>query len=227
MPCVADSGAPTGVMPSHSARPTGSHTGTVETGWRARLRAAALATPPRALRANAPALPAARAYSLGDSAIDQTWLPKRDTNRRMPFRVEGVLAMPDGAGPFPVIFVLHDAHGGCFPDRSQQDLVTDTWPCLPAEERRNDIGLSYLLSNLAARGYIAVGQHHQAIHIIIHTGSERGPGCAIPPRDSIGGCPARCRCKIASRHQVAAWKNHQAVLKTLTNSKVTVKISTN
>ena len=114
--------------------------------------------------ARVPQLPAARAYSLGDSAIDQTWLPKRDPNRRIPYRLEGVLAMPDGNGPFPVIFVLHDAEGGCFPDRSQQDIVTETWPCLPAEETRSDIGLSYLLSNLAAHGYAAVAPNLNVVY---------------------------------------------------------------
>jgi dienelactone hydrolase len=83
----------------------------------------------------------------------------------MPFRVEGVLAVPEGPGPFPIIIVLHNAHGGCPLNRSQQDIVTEQWPCRPAEERRADIGLSYLVSRLAARGFVVVAPNLNAVYV--------------------------------------------------------------
>lgn len=98
----------------------------------------------------------ARTYTLGERTLEQTWLPRRDPARTMPYRAEGIIAVPEGDGPFPLVLIFHDAHPSCPPDTSIPDLTLTTWPCSPGKEQRNDIGLAYLADALAARGYIAV-----------------------------------------------------------------------
>lgn len=111
-----------------------------------------------------PALPPARTYSFGERTIEQTWLPRRDPARSMPYRVEGIIAVPEGDGPFPLVLIFHDAHGGCPRNASVAELVLERWPCKPNEERRNDAGLAYLARALAARGYIAVVPNLNAVY---------------------------------------------------------------
>lgn len=60
------------------------------------------------------------------------------SGKTMPYRVRGVLAVPQGDGPFPLAVLLHGSH-------SNED-----------ESLRFDTGLTYLSEALAARGYIAV-----------------------------------------------------------------------
>ncbi len=110
------------------------------------------------------ALPPARTYSFGERSIEQTWLPRRDPARTMPYRAEGIIAVPEGAGPFPLVLIFHDAHGGCPPDASIVELTLESWPCRPHEERRNDVGLAYLARALAARGYVAVVPNLNAVY---------------------------------------------------------------
>jgi dienelactone hydrolase len=109
-------------------------------------------------------LPPARLYSFGEAEITQAWLPRRDANRTMPYRIEGIIALPEGAGPFPVVFIFHAAHGGCPIDASIPDSTRETWPCPSAAEQRNDVGLTYLVSALAARGYVAVAPNLNAVY---------------------------------------------------------------
>lgn len=111
-----------------------------------------------------PALPPARTYSFGERVIEQTWLPRRDPARSMPYRVEGIIAVPEGDGPFPLVLIFHEAHGGCPPDTAVDELALERWPCQPHEERRNDVGLAYLARALAARGYAAVAPNLNAIY---------------------------------------------------------------
>jgi dienelactone hydrolase len=115
------------------------------------------------LRAQAPGTQTV-IYNLGEATIDQTWLPRRDDSRRMPYRVEGVIAMPAGRGPFPLVLIFHGAHGGCPLDQTSSDVPTEKWPCKPEEEQRNDLGLSYLATALAARGYIALAPNLNAVY---------------------------------------------------------------
>ena len=82
----------------------------------------------------------------------------------MPYRVEGIIAIPEGDGPFPLILIFHSAHGGCPPDASITELVLERWPCKPSEERRNDAGLAYLARALAARGYVAIVPNLNAVY---------------------------------------------------------------
>lgn len=111
-----------------------------------------------------PTLPPARTYSFGTRVIEQPWLPRRDPTRSMPYRVEGIIAVPTGDGPFPLILIFHDANGGCPTETTADGLTVERWPCPPNEERRNDAGLAYLARALAARGYVAVAPNLNAIY---------------------------------------------------------------
>ena len=122
----------------------------------------AISTVPRAQAQPEP--PLAYTYSAGARTIEQTWLPRRDPARVMPYRVEGIIAVPPGDGPFPLVLIFHDAHGGCPADPTVTDVMLERWPCSPAEERRNDVGLAYLARALAARGYVAVAPNLNAVY---------------------------------------------------------------
>jgi dienelactone hydrolase len=108
--------------------------------------------------------PVAQRYSAGDASIDQTWLPRRNAQRKMPYRVEGIIAAPEGAGPFPIVFILHGAHGGCPTQVNDAGVAVEQWPCAPDVEQRNDAGLSYLAEALAARGYVAIAPNLNAVY---------------------------------------------------------------
>ncbi|PJF48233.1 MAG: hypothetical protein D6709_04035 [Chloroflexi bacterium] len=119
---------------------------------------------PASLARGQPTPPPARAYSFGERTIEQTWRPRRDSARSMPYRVEGIIAIPEGDGPFPLILIFHSAHGGCPPDAPITELELERWPCKPSEERRNDAGFAYLARALAARGYVAVAPNLNAVY---------------------------------------------------------------
>ena len=59
-------------------------------------------------------------------------------NREMPYKIRGVIAVPEGAGPFPLAIIAHGAH-------EEDD-----------ESRRFDTGFDYLVKGLAQNGYVAV-----------------------------------------------------------------------
>lgn len=108
--------------------------------------------------------PIAQRYSAGDASIDQTWLPRRNALRKMPYRIEGIIAAPDGAGPFPIVFLLHGAHGGCPTQANDAGVTVEQWPCAPDVEKRYDAGLSTLAEALAARGYVAIAPNLNAVY---------------------------------------------------------------
>ena len=59
----------------------------------------------------------------------------------MPYRLQGILAIPPGEGPFPVVVVLHGRHSGChFAD----EPTPSQWPCPAGTETRFDQGFAYL-----------------------------------------------------------------------------------
>jgi dienelactone hydrolase len=99
-----------------------------------------------------PRAPQAVEYNLGDATITQARFPEDSRFRNMPVRLNGVIAVPDeGAGPFPVVLILHGTHLGC----PEIDHV-DRWPCDPADERPNYRGFGYLAEHLAEHGYVAL-----------------------------------------------------------------------
>ena len=59
-------------------------------------------------------------------------------NREMPYEVRGIIAVPEGKGPFPLVLIAHGAH-------EEMD-----------ESKRFDTGFDYLVKGLAQNGYIAV-----------------------------------------------------------------------
>ena len=99
-------------------------------------------------------LPEAVEYNLGDTTITQLTFPEDSRFRNMPVRLNGIIAVPDGdGGPYPVVIILHGNHPGC--PVPEGDTV-DRWPCNPEVERPNFRGFDYLVSQLAAQGYVAL-----------------------------------------------------------------------
>lgn len=91
------------------------------------------------------------AYDIGLATISQSRAPEEFS--RMPVPLIGAISVPEGEGPFPVAVVLHGRHPRCYSDEAQLEEV---WPCPADSEPRYDIGFSYLLDALAARGYLAI-----------------------------------------------------------------------
>ncbi len=100
------------------------------------------------------ALPEAVPYNLGDSTVVQARFPEDSRFRSMPVQLNGVIAVPDeNEGPAPVVLVLHGNHPGC-PFIEERGI--DVWPCEPEDEQDNYLGFSYLVSELAEQGYVAL-----------------------------------------------------------------------
>ncbi|MCP9212030.1 dienelactone hydrolase family protein [Streptomyces sp. NEAU-Y11] len=97
----------------------------------------------------------------------------KNTSKGNPTQVHGVLGMPKGAGPHPVVMVLHGSHPTCaWPggrtDRVARNAVSAHWPLVcgkPGEKYdpmkpgpdylRNDAGLSYIVQALTRKGFVA------------------------------------------------------------------------
>ncbi len=97
-------------------------------------------------------LPPAVEYNLGDAVIIQDRFPADSRFRAMPVRLNGVIAAPAEGGPHPVVLILHGTHPGC----PETEHGVDRWPCYPEVERANYRGFGYLVSALAAQGYVAL-----------------------------------------------------------------------
>lgn len=91
-------------------------------------------------------------YDLGEAFIIQERFPEESSFRKMPVRLNGVIAAPAQGGPYPVVLILHGTHPGC----PEIDHGVDRWPCDPAVERPNYRGFAYLAGELAAQGYVAL-----------------------------------------------------------------------
>ncbi len=96
--------------------------------------------------------PQAIEFDLGEVSLIQPQYPQDNKFYTMPLRLTGLLAVPEGTGPFPVVVVIHGRHGAC-PKVEGQDLL-EQWPC--ENEQPNYQGFDYLASALAARGYLAM-----------------------------------------------------------------------
>jgi dienelactone hydrolase len=103
-------------------------------------------------QAAATAQPQVESYDIGEATIVQADRPADDRFREMPVRLQGVLAVPDGEGPFPVALIVHGAYQFC----STVIVEVDVYPCPPEDDLRQYEGFSYLAEALAERGYIAV-----------------------------------------------------------------------
>ncbi|WP_372408581.1 dienelactone hydrolase family protein [Streptomyces luteireticuli] len=87
-----------------------------------------------------------------------------------PTQVHGVLGMPKGKGPHPVVVVMHGAHPNCVTvgktDAVSRKPVRTAWPLVCAapgkkekvgpDYLRQDAGLSHLVEALTRKGFVAV-----------------------------------------------------------------------
>jgi dienelactone hydrolase len=103
-------------------------------------------------------LPPAVFYDLGEATLIQDNFPADSRFRNMPAQLNGVMAVPVGDGPFPVVVMLHGTHPGC----PEDETGVDRWPCDPEVEQRNYAGFEYLVRELAARGYVALAPNINA-----------------------------------------------------------------
>jgi dienelactone hydrolase len=104
---------------------------------------------------------AAVEYNLGEASIIQDRFPEDSRFRNMSVRLNGVIAAPrEGAGPFPVVVIIHGTHPGC----PEAEHGVDRWPCDPEVEQRNYSGFAYLVEALAAQGYVALAPNFNAEH---------------------------------------------------------------
>ncbi len=88
-----------------------------------------------------------RSYGLG-----RVLLPDPGAKGPLPTRLAGVIGAPAGAGPHPVVLVLHGRHGtGCPTDR----FDTPSWPCF-RREQPNAQGLRHVIASLARRGFVSL-----------------------------------------------------------------------
>ena len=116
--------------------------------------------------------PPAVEFDLGDAAIIQPQFPLESRFYTMPLRLNGVIAVPDGSGPFPIVVLMHGRHDIC-PEVEGQDMLQQ-WPC--ADEQANYQGFAYLASALAARGYLAMSINVNAAYT---NGWGEDPGGAV------------------------------------------------
>ena len=97
--------------------------------------------------------PSRLAAAVASFNLGQIEIPQPGTGRFAvyPTELKGVIGVPSGSGPRPIVVLMHGRHGTGCPEMN--DL--DTWPC-PAQERRHDLGFRYLVSALAQRGFVAL-----------------------------------------------------------------------
>ena len=97
--------------------------------------------------------PVFTSYELPDGLVDGR-----------PTQVQGLLGLPEGAGPFPVAIVMHGSHPACvddfIPETFSDRIVTETVESLCGTEFpeliRHDIGLGHMVAALNQAGVAAV-----------------------------------------------------------------------
>lgn len=92
-------------------------------------------------------------YNLGETTVTQTQFAPDSRFYHMPVTLQGVLALPEGAGPFPVVLFMHGAYAFCTAFGEEE---VDPYPCPPENDLHQYEGFTYLAQALAERGYIAV-----------------------------------------------------------------------
>ncbi len=138
-PVTAPGVTPT-VAPTHTAVPTATPQPTAT-------------LPPPTVTPFAVKGPPAIEFNLGDASIIQPQFPIDSKFYTMPLRLNGLIAVPDGSGPFPVVVIMHGRQGIC-PGPQGQDTLVQQWPC--GDEQPNYKGFGYLASALAGRRYLAL-----------------------------------------------------------------------
>ncbi len=101
----------------------------------------------------AAAQPAAEEFDLGDSVITQAVFPAESRFSSMSVPLRGLVAVPEGEGPFPVAIIVHGSYSFC-----TAPLINhaDQWPCPDEYDLRQYRGFSDLAGALAARGYLTI-----------------------------------------------------------------------
>ncbi|MEE1752703.1 hypothetical protein [Streptomyces sp. SP18CS02] len=118
-----------------------------------------------------PAQPQLVQYQLPPGAIRNM----SDASRAGPSQAHGVLGIPAGTGPHPVVVVVHGNHTTCVIPGAKADGVVArpvkaAWPLVCADPKskkleepgvgpdypRHGAGVSYLLQALARKGFVAV-----------------------------------------------------------------------
>ena len=107
------------------------------------------------LPAVASAQPQVTSYDIGEATIVQSDFEADSPVHEMPVKLQGVLAVPDGEGPFPVALLIHGVYEFCT-TIDPRDEEVDVYPCPPEGDLRQYEGFSYLAEALASRGYVAI-----------------------------------------------------------------------
>ena len=95
-------------------------------------------------------------YHLGEITIEQPNYPADSRFRAMPVTLQGVLAVPEGEGPFPVAVVIHGSYAFCTAMSTDAMGDADVYPCPPEADLRQYEGFTELAEALAARGYLTL-----------------------------------------------------------------------
>jgi len=92
-------------------------------------------------------------YDLGEITVVQEQFSPDSRFYNMPVMLRGLIAIPEGEGPFPVALFLHGAYLFC--TASLVDEV-DAFPCPKENDLRQFEGFAELAEGLAARGYLVM-----------------------------------------------------------------------
>jgi dienelactone hydrolase len=97
--------------------------------------------------------PIAQEFDLGQTMIVQARFPEDSRFRDMPVPVRGLIAVPEGDGPFPVAVIVHGAYVFC-----TAELINgvDPFPCPPDHDLQQYRGFAYLAEALAESGYLTI-----------------------------------------------------------------------
>lgn len=98
--------------------------------------------------------PVAQPYDLGETTIVQERFDVGSRFREMPVPVRGLIAVPEGDGPFPVAVLVHGTYTFCTAELTANG--TDAFPCPPEHDLQQYRGFAYLAEALAARGYLTL-----------------------------------------------------------------------
>ena len=96
--------------------------------------------------------PSVLSYDLGEAGIVQQQFAPDSRFYTMQVALRGILAVPEGEGPFPVALFIHGSYAFC----TAEVLDVDLYPCPPEHQIRQYEGFGELAAALAARGYLTV-----------------------------------------------------------------------
>lgn len=94
-------------------------------------------------------------YDVGTVTIEQP--SQADLNPdflEMPVHLQGIVAVPDSEGPFPVALFMHGSYAFCTAMATGDD--PPPYPCPPEDDLRQFEGFDELAAALAADGYLAI-----------------------------------------------------------------------